>query len=80
MLVQFSCKHRLTLCDLVVIHGDYYEDDIALKCHTMHIGRQAPTFEKESSTMKTEAADISETLLCFCRITRCHISQQGTLH
>jgi len=53
----------MTLCNILLIHSDDYED--VLKCDTVYIGRKAPAFQRESSTMKTEAADFSGTLLCI---------------
>ena len=54
----------MTLCNFFLIHSNDYDD--VLKCDTVYIGIKAPTFQRESSTMKTEAEDFSETLLCIC--------------
>jgi len=54
----------MTLCNILLIHNDDYE--VVLKCDAVYIGRKGPTFQRESSTMKTEAADLSGKLLCIC--------------
>jgi len=54
----------MTLCNILLIYSDDYEN--VLKCDAVYIVRKAPTFQRESSTIKTEAADFSGTLLCIC--------------